>query len=63
MGIVVSHQLNSMLHRDLMLSHEVTDLLVLFFDLSSFGGFLPPGGAFSRLWRVSLLSRVALVVG
>ena len=46
-----------------MLSHEVTDPQVFFFDFSSFSGLLSPGGAFSKLRRVPLLSRVTLVVG
>ena len=40
-GVVVSHQFQSMLHRDLMLSHKVVDPRVYFFNVPCFCGFSP----------------------
>ena len=61
MGIVVSHQLNGVLHRDIMLFHEVSDLQVHFLQVSDLSG-LPPG-VFSLLQGSFFPSRVPFVFG
>ena len=64
MGVVISHQLDGMLHRDLMLFHEVCDLWVYLNFPGGFSG-LPPGVAFSLRRGPSSpsLSGVSLVFG
>ena len=62
MGVVVSHQFDSMTHRDIMLFHKASNLRVGFNLPSSFRS-LSPGGVVSRGSPFSSFPRVSSVFG